>query len=292
MSLIINPLVRKIVALALEEDLSAGDVTASLTVPCGDRSHARILAREELVVCGLDIVSVIIEEGRFDAVFSRRMEEGSIAAADDILAVVEGSSRDLLALERTALNFLQRISGVATFTHRFVSSAASTLSVLDTRKTMPGFRTLDKYATRIGGARNHRGSLGDMVLVKNNHIDAHPQGMRGALADIVKKKPLYMPWEVEVRDLEELRIALEFKPSVVMLDNFPDERVREAVAVVTEAFIASPSERPLVEVSGGVTSARLSFISTLGVDAASAGALTTQAPNVDISMRTSRIAAR
>jgi nicotinate-nucleotide pyrophosphorylase (carboxylating) len=285
------PHVRKLVALALEEDLAFGDVTASLTVPRNERGLGKIIAREELLVCGLDIVPVIISEGHFDAVFSRKKEDGATAVAGDVLATVEGSSRDLLSLERTALNFLQRMCGVASYTKRFVA-AASKVAVLDTRKTMPGFRVLDKYATSVGGARNHRASLGDMVLVKNNHVDAHPHGMRGALAEIVAKKPLYMPFEVEVRNLDELAIAIEFKPTVIMLDNFTDELVGKAVSLVQSTFSLSPEMRPLIEVSGGVSLERLPILSSLGVDAASAGALTTRAPNVDISMRISRIAPR
>jgi nicotinate-nucleotide pyrophosphorylase (carboxylating) len=285
------PLVRKLVALALEEDLAFGDVTASLTVPQDECSAGQIIAREELIVCGIDIVPIIISEGHFEAVFSREKEDGTTASAGDVLATLEGCSRDLLSLERTALNFLQRLCGVATYTKRFVV-AASNIVVLDTRKTMPGFRVLDKYATSVGGARNHRASLGDMVLVKNNHVDAHQNGMRGALAEIVAKKPLYMPFEVEVRNLEELSIAIEFKPTVIMLDNFTDELVGKAVHLVQSAFSSSPQTRPLIEVSGGVCLERLQTLSSLGVDAASAGALTTRAPHVDISMRISRIASR
>lgn len=284
-----SPLVRKIVALALEEDLSFGDVTAALTVPSDERSVGKVIARQELVVCGIDLLSVIVAEGRFDAVISRGKPDGVVAHDGDVLATLEGSSRDLLSLERTALNFLQRLCGVATFTNRFVSAAGS-VAVLDTRKTMPGFRVLDKYATAVGGARNHRASLGDMVLVKNNHIDAHPKGMRGALADIVAKKPLYMPFEVEVRDLTELAIALEFHPTVVMLDNFSDDLVEKGVTLIKARCSASDKPRPLIEVSGGVTVERLQALSVLGIDAVSVGALTTQAPNVDISMRVSKVA--
>ena len=119
-----------------------------------------------------------------------------------------------------------------------------------------------------------------MILVKNNHIDAHPHGIRGALADIASRKPLYMPWEVEVRDLQELQIALEYKPTIIMLDNFTDDRIAEAVALVRTHM-----ERPLIEVSGGISRTRLATIRAAGADAVSVGALTTQAPNVDISMR-------
>jgi nicotinate-nucleotide pyrophosphorylase (carboxylating) len=139
---------------------------------------------------------------------------------------------------------------------------------------------LDKYAVRVGGGKNHRLCLGDMILVKNNHIDAHPNGMRGALAHIAENKPLYMPWEVEVRDLKELAVALEFRPNIIMLDNFSDDGIREAVSIMK-----AQGEAPMIEVSGGVTRGRLRAIREAGADAVSVGALTTQAPNVDISMR-------
>jgi nicotinate-nucleotide pyrophosphorylase (carboxylating) len=177
------------------------------------------------------------------------------------------------------LNFLQRLSGVATAARALVLKNPG-IVLLDTRKTMPGWRLLDKYAVRIGGARNHRFSLGDMILIKNNHIDAHPEGMRAVLAHIVANKPLYMPWEVEVRTLQELGVALEFSPTIVMLDNFSDELIAEALT-----RISAQPRRPLVEVSGGVTPERLVSLASLGVDAVSMGALTTRAPNVDISLR-------
>ncbi len=274
-----SPLVRKLIDLALEEDLALGDITASLTVPDHHTSKAKVIAREKLVVCGVDIVSEIVRAGGWSLTVHTRVADGTVVEDGDILVELAGRTRDLLSAERTVLNFLQRLCGVATYTRNFCE-ACKGLKILDTRKTMPGWRLLDKYATKIGGASNHRFSLGDMVLVKNNHIDAHPQGIRGALAEIVANKPLYMPWEVEVRDLEELTIALSFNPTIIMLDNFQDDRLKEAVAL-----IKSVSQPPMIEVSGGVSKERLAAIHAAGVDAASVGALTTQAPNVDISMR-------
>ncbi len=274
-----SPLVRKLIDLALEEDLALGDITASLTVPDHHTSKAKVIAREKLVVCGVDIVSEIVRAGGWSLTVHTRVADGTVVEDGDILVELAGRTRDLLSAERTVLNFLQRLCGVATYTRNFCE-ACKGLKILDTRKTMPGWRLLDKYATKIGGASNHRFSLGDMVLVKNNHIDANPQGIRGALAEIVANKPLYMPWEVEVRDLEELTIALSFHPTIIMLDNFQDDRLKEAVAL-----IKSVSQPPMIEVSGGVSKERLAAIHAAGVDAASVGALTTQAPNVDISMR-------
>jgi nicotinate-nucleotide pyrophosphorylase (carboxylating) len=274
-----SKLIRKLVALALEEDLSFGDITASLTVPEDHRSVATIVARERMVMCGEEIVPTILQEGHWSISCSMKARDGIWLEAGEVIAELSGLTRELLAAERTILNFLQRLCGVATYTRDFCSVEPG-LMVLDTRKTMPGWRILDKYAVRTGGGKNHRLCLGDMVLVKNNHIDAHPQGIRGALADIADKKPLYMPWEVEVRDLHELAIALEYKPTIVMLDNFTDELIAEAVALVRKQ-----PEAPMIEVSGGVRTSRLASIRAAGADAVSVGALTTQPPNVDISMR-------
>jgi nicotinate-nucleotide pyrophosphorylase (carboxylating) len=274
-----SPLVRKLIDLAIEEDLALGDITSQLTVPEHHTSKAKVIARQSLVVCGLDIVSEIVRAGGWTISVSTKAEDGASAKEGDVLVELGGRTRDLLSAERTILNFLQRLCGVATYTRKFCEGQSG-LKILDTRKTMPGWRLLDKYATRIGGASNHRFSLGDMVLVKNNHIDAHPEGIQGALADVVGKKPLYMPWEVEVRNLEELKVALSFHPTIVMLDNFNDDLLKEAVALIK--VVTQP---PMIEVSGGVSQDRLAKIHAAGVDAASVGALTTQAPNVDISMR-------
>jgi nicotinate-nucleotide pyrophosphorylase (carboxylating) len=272
-------LIRKLVALALEEDLAFGDITASLTVPENHTSRARIIARQRLVMCGFEVLRTILQEGHWKLECQEKATDGEWLEDGATIAELKGPTRDLLAAERTILNFMQRLSGVATYTREFCA-IEPTLVVLDTRKTMPGWRVLDKYAVRVGGGRNHRFCLGDMILVKNNHIDAHPGGIRGALSDIASKKPLYMPWEVEVRNLEELAIALEFKPNIVMLDNFSDSKIAEAVAIIRKL-----AEQPLIEVSGGVSRDRLAAIAATGADAVSVGALTTQAPNVDISMR-------
>jgi nicotinate-nucleotide pyrophosphorylase (carboxylating) len=274
-------LIRKLVDLALEEDLAFGDITAALTVPENHRSTARIIARQQMVMCGSEVLPVIMQEGRWATEVELAVEDGAVLQADTVIAELKGLTRDLLAAERTILNFLQRLCGVATYTRDFCSVEPN-LVVLDTRKTIPGWRVLDKYAVRVGGGRNHRFCLGDMVLIKNNHIDAHPKGLRGALADVVANKPLYMPWEVEVRTIDELRIALEYKPTIIMLDNFLDTTIVEAVKIIR----ALP-EPPMIEVSGGITRERLVKIRLAGADAVSVGALTTQAPNVDISMRIS-----
>lgn len=274
-----SPFVQRLVVLALDEDHARNDITAKITVPDGHLSKAKVIARQRLVVCGLDIVPVIVKEGGWSLSVTKQSADGAWAEDGDILVELAGSTRELLAAERTILNFLQRLSGVATSTRVFCEGVKG-LKILDTRKTMPGWRLLDKYAVRIGGATNHRFSLADMVLVKNNHIDAHPGGIKGALSDVVSHKPQGMPWEVEVRNLDELRVALSFKPTMIMLDNFKDDALTEAISVVRAS-----GHKPTLEVSGGVSKSRLPVIEATGVDAVSVGALTTQAPNVDISMR-------
>jgi nicotinate-nucleotide pyrophosphorylase (carboxylating) len=278
-----SPLVKKLIGLALEEDLALGDITARLTVPEDHRSTAKIIARQRLIVCGTPLAQMIATEAGWNLDIEVVATEGEWLGEGSPVMQVRGRTADLLSFERTILNFLQRMSGVATYTRNFCDGRPA-VHVLDTRKTMPGWRVLDKHATRVGGARNHRFSLGDMILVKNNHIDAHPDGIRGALSDIVSQKPLYMPWEVEVRTLEELSIALEYRPTIVMLDNFSDDQLAPAVSLVRAC---QPS--PLIEASGGISKERLARIAAAGVDAVSVGALTTQAPNVDISMRISTL---
>ena len=172
-------LIRKLVALALEEDLAFGDITASLTVPEDHISRARIIARQRLVMCGFEVLRTILQEGHWKLECQEKATDGEWLEDGATIAELKGPTRDLLAAERTILNFLQRLSGVATYTREFCA-IEPTLVVLDTRKTMPGWRVLDKYAVRVGGGRNHRFCLGDMILVKNNHIDAHPGGIRGA----------------------------------------------------------------------------------------------------------------
>jgi len=272
-------LVRRLIQLALEEDLAFGDITSELSIDADQLGRAAIVAKEELVMCGGEIFRIIAEESHryvtidVDTIDGKRIKSGSV------IARLQGNFVTLLALERTMLNFLQRMCGIATHTSALTSNCHP-LVILDTRKTLPGWRLLDKYAVRIGGGVNHRMGLGDMILVKNNHIDAHPQGMRGVLTAIKKQKAPYVSWEVEVRNLEELKIALEFGPPIVMFDNFSNQQIVEGVTLVR-----ATDPRPFIEVSGGITDDRLQELKTLGIDAASMGRITNSARSVDISMK-------
>lgn len=278
-----NELVRRLIELALLEDEAASDITSEICLPEGAIGEALILAREELIVCGLPLLPVIAAQGKaeLNCVFVKK--DGDRAMALDPLAILSGSLFDILRLERTVLNFLQRLSGIATFTKRVVEQAQG-VQLLDTRKTTPGHRVLEKYAVRIGGGVNHRASLADMMLIKNNHIDAHPQGVAGVLAEARKRKPPYLSWEVEVRDIEELREALTFSPDVIMLDNMDDAHIERALELV-----ANSGKLTKIEISGGITPERLPRLKAMGVTYVSLGGLTTQARAVDISLRVKKV---
>jgi nicotinate-nucleotide pyrophosphorylase (carboxylating) len=273
--------VDRLISLALDEDLNNGDVTTRCCIPEGHRSSARILAREQLVFCGGPILNRIAEVSTFGLRWHCMVAEGVLVGEGDTVAVATGDTRELLSLERTSLNFLQRLSGVATYTATVVRQAHG-LVVLDTRKTMPGWRMLDKYATRIGGARNHRGNLGEMILIKNNHIDANQGNLHQLFEQLNRERPWYTPVECEVRSREELQAVLPYNPDFILLDNMNDELLVECLSVMRESGFSGG-----VEASGGISRERLVRLAASGVSAVSMGALTTQAPSVDISMRLS-----
>jgi nicotinate-nucleotide pyrophosphorylase (carboxylating) len=274
-----SPQVKTLIRAALEEDLGLGDITCALTIPAGHRSRAAVVARERLVFCGAGIMPALFSEMGCEVQLVLGAKEGDEFEADTVLAELSGETRHLLAAERTLLNFLQRLSGVATCARRFVK-AAGAITVLDTRKTTPGWRVLEKHAVKVGGARNHRFSLGDMILIKNNHIAAHGGDLKAVMREVAARKPFYMLVEVEVRSCAELEQALKLGADIVMLDNMNDEELRRAAALAKSIAPDVP-----VEVSGGVTIERLRELSALGVSCVSVGALTTHAVNVDISMR-------
>ncbi len=272
-------LTQQLISLALAEDTADGDATSQLSVPEQSRAKAEILAKDRLVLCGLDIIDLILKAAKSDAQVAPCRIEGDLVDKGDIIATLEGSTRDLLLCERSILNFLQRLSGVATHVHNIVSAHPG-ITILDTRKTMPGWRTLEKYAVRIGGGSNHRFNLGDMILVKNNHIDAAKIPLRELLSKISHEKSPGMRWEVEVRNAQELKIALEFKPDMIMLDNMSDAEISASLPLCREK-----SPETIIEVSGGIRPERLHTLRNLGVTHVSMGSLTTHAANVDISMR-------
>ena len=264
-----------IVERALTEDLAAGDVTARSTVPAGTRARARLVAKAVLVVCGLPVAERVFARLDPAVAFTAAVADGTRVVRGATIATIEGDARALLGAERTALNLVQRMSGIATATARFVQAAGGRCRVTDTRKTMPGLRALDRYAVRTGGGHNHRNDLGAGVLIKENHIRA-AGGITAAVRAAKQHAPHTMRIECEVTNLPEVDEALAAGADAILLDNMDDDAVRDAVARI--------GKRAIVEVSGNVDLARTGVLSELGVDLVSVGALTHSVVAADISL--------
>jgi quinolinate synthase len=278
--------VRPLIELALAEDIGPGDATSEATLPVDLMLQGRIFAKEGGVIAGLPVARAVFRRVDPAIQFVAHAADGQEVMPGELVAEVSGPARGLLAAERTALNFLQRLSGIATLTRRFVDAVACTAAtILDTRKTAPGYRILDKYAVRMGGGTNHRLALYDMILIKDNHVDA----AGGIVPAVERARAAYpeLPVEVEVRDLDELRQALTIAPALdrVLLDNMSPEQMRQAVAL---AAAAPEAGRVPLEASGGVTLERAAEIAATGVDYLSVGALTHSVKALDLSMKVAR----
>jgi nicotinate-nucleotide pyrophosphorylase (carboxylating) len=261
---------------ALREDMPEGDVTSESIIPTNARSEAFLLAKEDGVLAGLPVAARVFERIDASVIFIERFRDGASFTKSDKLARIKGPTIALLKGERTALNFLQHLCGVATLTRRFVEAVAGTKTrILDTRKTVPGLRLLDKYAVRTGGGTNHRVSLSDMVLIKDNHL-RHV----GSVAEAVRRaRAVARPGvrvEVEAATLLQVREALAAKADMIMLDNMPLETMHQAVNL-------SGGRVPL-EASGNMTIDRVRAVAETGVDFISVGALTHSARAIDISL--------
>ncbi|MEZ4561168.1 MAG: carboxylating nicotinate-nucleotide diphosphorylase [Thermomicrobiales bacterium] len=268
-----------LIELALAEDLLGGDVTTAATVPTDAQAQATLLAKAPGVISGLDAAQEVFAQVDPTLEFVPLVADGDVTPAMTPIARVAGNARGILAGERLALNLLQRLSGVATVTAQYVAAVAGTLArVVDTRKTTPGLRVLEKAAVRHGGGHNHRFGLGDGVLIKDNHLAAvgGQNRVRDAIRAARAATPHTLRVEVEVTTLEELAEALEAGADIVMLDNMSVADMREAVALT--------QGRALLEASGGVTLATICDIAETGVDLISVGALTHSAPALDISL--------
>jgi nicotinate-nucleotide pyrophosphorylase (carboxylating) len=269
----------RIIATALDEDLASGDLTARLTVPATTLARARIVAKQALVVCGGPVIVRTFEQVDAGVAVELLVDEGTRVQPGTELARMAGLARSLLAGERTALNLLGRACAVATSTRSYVDAAGPNLRVVDTRKTMPGLRALDRYAVRCGGGHNHRNDLGSGVLIKENHIRA-AGSIEAAVRAAREHAPHTVRVECEVETLAELRDALAAGADSLLLDDMDDETLRQAVAMTGP----KGQRRISLEVSGGVTLERLPILATIGVDLVSVGALTHSAPSVDLSM--------
>jgi nicotinate-nucleotide pyrophosphorylase (carboxylating) len=264
------------VARALQEDLGSGDLTAGLIDPTR-RARARVLARESAVICGAPWATAALRALDPDARITWHVQEGQRCAVDQVVLEVEGSARALLSAERTALNFLQMLSAVATKTRTYVDAVAGTKAhIVDTRKTLPGLRMAQKYAVRMGGGTNHRIGLFDAVLIKENHIAA-AGGVTAVLRAAEKVAARAQFIEIEVETLAQLTEALEAGAKMVLLDNMSVATLHEAVRI--------NAGRAILEISGGVTLDGLRALAETGVDRISIGGLTKDVKATDFSMR-------
>ncbi len=270
-------LLRETLLAMLREDVGSGDITSHATIPAAARASARYVTKQPLVLAGIPVVQEILTLVDAELQFKPQTTEGSSVPAGTTLAEVQGSARSILTAERTSLNILQRMCGIATLTRRYVDGIQGTRArIIDTRKTVPGLRVLDKYAVTCGGGMNHRMGLFDGVLIKNNHLAFHSSVQR-AIQEARRHLGHLVKIEVEVRDLDEVKGALDGGADVVLLDNFNPEQTRKAVQVV--------AGRVPLESSGGVTLETVRSFAEAGVDYISVGALTHSAPAVDIHLR-------
>lgn len=260
---------------SLEEDIGYGDITTLSVVPAEQISEGLFIAKTAGVIAGLEVARAVFRQLDPEIIFTRLIKDGDAVQSGETIAKVRGRSRALLTGERTALNFLQRLSGIASQTRQWVEIIKdSQASLLDTRKTTPGLRVLEKYAVAVGGARNHRFGLYDGVMIKDNHIIA-AGGIQRAVALARARVPHTLKIEVEVENLDQLQVALTAKADIIMLDNMDPATMKAAVAIV--------KGRALLEASGGIKAANLLEVAQTGVDFISMGALTHSAFSLDIS---------
>lgn len=261
---------------ALAEDLGGGDVTTDTLIPSDARATAHISAKQPLVLAGLDVARKVFESLDSSVGWKPKKKDGEVLKSGEGIAAVEGNTRAVLKGERVALNFLQRLSGIATLTRQFVEKVEGTKAkILDTRKTTPGLRALEKYAVQMGGGNNHRLGLFDRYLIKDNHIAAAGSISKAIEAVLTQKKEGLL-MEVEAKNFEELKEALKYPIDIILLDNFSVTQVKEALTL--------KKGKVRFEASGGITLNNVLDYAKTGVDFISIGALTHSAPAVDISL--------
>jgi len=270
-------LVDDIILRALKEDMPMGDITTESTVPEDETSCARLIAKEDIVVAGLEVFCRVFTLLDRNVYFERYVNDGDKVKTGTVILRISGNSRAMLKAERTALNLLQRMSGIATATRKFVDILEGTnAKIVDTRKTAPGLRYLDKMAVRMGGGTNHRFNLSDGVLIKDNHIKASG-GITAAVKRAKERVPHTVKIEVETETMEQVKEALAAGADIIMLDNMKPEEMKEAVAYI--------NGRALTEASGNITADNLAAVAKTGVDLISSGSLTHSVKAADISLK-------
>lgn len=281
-----NPITMQLVAdkyikLALEEDISSEDVTTNAVMPEYKKGDVQLICKQDGIIAGLQIFARVFTLLDPKTEVDFRVKDGDAVTKGQLLAVVTGDVRVLLSGERTALNYLQRLSGIATYTHSVAQLLEGTkTTLLDTRKTTPGMRIFEKYAVRIGGGCNHRYNLSDGVLLKDNHI-----GAAGGVKEAIDAARAYAPFvrkiEVETENLDMVRAAADAGADIIMLDNMTPEEMKEAIRII--------DGRAKTECSGNITKENIKTITALGVDYVSSGALTHSAPILDLSLKHLRV---
>lgn len=277
MEVLLTPQIEGIIKMALEEDIGAGDLTTLNTIPPEQRAKGLFRAKRDCIVAGLFLLEKLFSFLDPEVQVRCPSRDGDQVSRGTVIAEAEGAIRALLMGERTALNFLQRLSGTATLTRRYVDAVKDLrCKIIDTRKTTPGLRTLEKYAVRMGGGTNHRLGLYDAAIIKDNHIAAS-----GSIAQAVERVRRHAPFmarvEVECADLKQVREALDARADVIMLDNMTTKEMAVAVNLI--------NNKAWVEASGGITIERVREVAEAGVDFISVGALTHSAPAVDFNMK-------
>jgi len=270
-------LVDDIILRALKEDMPMGDITTESTVPEDEMSSARLIAKEDIVVAGLEVFCRVFSLLDRNIYIERYVNDGDKVKTGTIILRISGNSRAMLKAERTALNLLQRMSGIATATRKLVDILEGTnAKIVDTRKTAPGLRYLDKMAVRMGGGTNHRFNLSDGVLIKDNHIKASG-GITAAVKRAKERVPHTVKIEVETETMEQVKEALAAGADIIMLDNMKPEDMKKAVAYI--------NGRALTEASGNITADNLAIVAETGVDLISSGSLTHSVKAADISLK-------
>ncbi|MFI5220958.1 MAG: carboxylating nicotinate-nucleotide diphosphorylase [Bacteroidia bacterium] len=282
-SLLKNSQVLSLIDLAFEEDIGEGDHTSLACIDTGQKGTAVIVAKESGILAGIDLTEFIFHKMDIGLAVEKFFRDGQVIRTNEVLMKVYGSSISMLTAERTALNFIQRLSGIATQTNQYVQQLRGTKAkIIDTRKTTPGMRLLEKWAVKQGGGENHRIGLFDMILIKDNHID-FAGGIKNAIKrtmNYLKQNNLNIAVEIETRSIADVKEVISFgSVQRIMLDNFSPEKVREAVSLINNKFET--------EASGGITLENLRTYATTGVDYISSGALTHSIKSLDLSMKVS-----
>jgi nicotinate-nucleotide pyrophosphorylase (carboxylating) len=268
--------IRDLLEMALREDVGSGDITSESVVPADVMAKGTILSKSDGIVAGLDVAGEVFRMLDAEVDFRKLASDGEKIRKGQELATAEGRARSILTAERTVLNFLQRLSGIATLTSEYVRAASGHKArIIDTRKTTPGWRVLEKYAVRVGGGHNHRFGLYDAVLIKENHIAA-VGSVSEAIARARERIPHTMKVEVEVENMDQVREAISAGADIIMPDNMDVDAMTQAVKLI--------DEKAIVEASGGIRLEDIPTVAATGVDLISVGALTNAAPPLDISM--------